>query len=90
MAREALNDEQALWIEQHHERFDGTGYPNALTALEISEGACLLALADSWDVMTTARGYSPAKSEPEALAECVSLAGAQFSPAACKALASIF
>jgi diguanylate cyclase (GGDEF)-like protein len=90
MAREALNDEQALWIEQHHERFDGTGYPNGLTALEISEGACLLALADSWDVMTTARGYSPAKSEPEALAECVSLAGAQFSPAACKALASIF
>jgi diguanylate cyclase (GGDEF)-like protein len=90
MAREALTDEQALWIEQHHERFDGAGYPKGLTGSEISEGASLLALADSWDVMTTARGYSPAKSEPEALAECVSLAGAQFSPAACKALASIF
>ena len=90
MAREALTDEQALWIEQHHERFDGTGYPNGLSGTEISQGASLLALADSWDVMTTARGYSPAKSEPEALAECVSLAGAQFSPAACKALATIF
>jgi diguanylate cyclase (GGDEF)-like protein len=90
MAREALSDEQALWIEQHHERFDGTGYPKGLTGAEISEGAGLLALADSWDVMTTVRSYSPAKSEQDALAECVSLAGAQFAPSACKALASIF
>jgi diguanylate cyclase (GGDEF)-like protein len=90
MAREALTDEQALWIEQHHERFDGTGYPNGLAGGDITEGAALLALADSWDVMTTVRSYSPAKSEPQALAECVSLAGAQFSPVACKALASIF
>jgi diguanylate cyclase (GGDEF)-like protein len=90
MAREALSDEQALWIEQHHERFDGTGYPKRLAGAEISEGAGLLALADSWDVMTTVRSYSPAKSEQDALAECVSLAGAQFTPSACKALASIF
>jgi diguanylate cyclase (GGDEF)-like protein len=90
MAREALNDEQALWIEQHHERPDGTGYPKGLTGAEISEGAGLLALADSWDVMTTVRSYSPAKSEADALAECVSLAGAQFTPVACKALATIF
>jgi diguanylate cyclase (GGDEF)-like protein len=90
MAREALTDEQALWIEQHHERFDGTGYPRGLTGTEISEGAGLLALADSWDVMTTVRSYSPAKSEQDALAECVSLAGAQFTPRACKALATIF
>jgi diguanylate cyclase (GGDEF)-like protein len=90
MAREAVSDEQALWIEQHHERFDGNGYPKGLTGDEISEGAALLALADSWDVMTTVRSYSPAKSEPDALAECVSLAGAQFSPGACKALATMF
>ena len=90
MSREALSDEQAMWIEQHHERFDGSGYPKGLAGPEISEGACLLALADSWDVMTTARSYSPAKSEADALAECVSLAGAQFSPTACKALAAIF
>jgi HD-GYP domain-containing protein (c-di-GMP phosphodiesterase class II) len=90
MAREALTDEQALWIEQHHERFDGTGYPNALAGGQLSEGAELLALADSWDVMTTVRSYSPAKSEREALAECLSLAGSQFTPTACKALASLF
>jgi diguanylate cyclase (GGDEF)-like protein len=89
MAREALTDEQALWIEQHHERFDGTGYPNGLAGAEISEGAGLLALADSWDVMTTVRSYSPAKPEEEALAECLSLAGSQFTPTACKALSRI-
>jgi diguanylate cyclase (GGDEF)-like protein len=90
MAREALSDEQARWIEQHHERFDGTGYPIGLTGPEMSEGAGLLALADSWDAMTTVRSYSPAKSEADALAECVLLAGAQFSPNACKALATLF
>ena len=80
MAREALTQEQAMWIEQHHERFDGTGYPNGLSGAQISEGAGLLALADSWAVMT---------SEPVALAECLSLAGSQFTPKACKALAAI-
>jgi len=90
IARDALSDEQALWIEQHHERFDGKGYPNGLSGSQISEGAALLALSDSWDVMTTVRSYSPAKSEAEALAECISLAGTQFSPTACKALASLF
>lgn len=90
MARVAVTEEQVLWMEQHHEHFDGTGYPNGLAGEEISEGAGLLALADSWDVMTTVRSYSPAKPEREALAECLSLAGSQFSPTACKALGTIF
>ena len=86
MAREALSEEQVLWIGQHHERFDGSGYPRGLAGAEISEGADLLALADSWDAMTTERIYSAPKPEPEALAECLALAGSQFSPAACEAL----
>jgi diguanylate cyclase (GGDEF)-like protein len=90
MAGEALSEEQVLWIAQHHERFDGTGYPAALKGEEISEGACLLALADSWDAMTTTRCYSPAKPEQEALDECRSLAGRQFSPGACSALEAVF
>ena len=89
MAREALSEEQVLWIGQHHERFDGTGYPNGLAGGEISEGADLLALADSWDAMTTERIYSPPKPEPEALAECLSLAGSQFNPTACEALHAV-
>jgi diguanylate cyclase (GGDEF)-like protein len=87
MAAEALTQDQVVWIRQHHERFDGTGYPRGLKGELISEGASLLALADSWDVMTTGRSYSPAKSEARALEECVSLAGSQFSPTACSALA---
>jgi diguanylate cyclase (GGDEF)-like protein len=90
MAGDALNDEQVRWIEQHHERFDGTGYPSGLADAQISDGAALLALADSWDVMTTERTYSPPKPEPVALAECLSLSGRQFSPAACEALEDIF
>jgi diguanylate cyclase (GGDEF)-like protein len=89
MAREALGEEQAMWIEQHHERFDGTGYPNGLAGAQISEGAGLLALADSWAVMTSVRSYGAAKPEAMALAECLSLAGSQFTPKACKALAAI-
>ena len=90
MARDALNDEQVLWIEQHHERFDGAGYPSGLAGAQISEGAQLLALADTWDVMTTTRSYSPSRPDREALAECLSLAGSQFGPTACKALDAIF
>jgi HD-GYP domain-containing protein (c-di-GMP phosphodiesterase class II) len=86
MAAEALEDAQVLWVAQHHERFDGGGYPHGLAGDQISEGAALLALADSWDVMTGERSYSPPKPEQAALAECVSLAGTQFSPKACKAL----
>jgi HD-GYP domain-containing protein (c-di-GMP phosphodiesterase class II) len=78
------------WIEQHHERFDGAGYPNGLSGAQISEGAGLLSLADSWAVMTSVRSYSAAKPERQALAECLSLSGKQFTPTACKALAAIF
>jgi diguanylate cyclase (GGDEF)-like protein len=90
IAGDALDEEQVLWIGQHHERFDGTGYPDGLSGEQISEGACLLALADSWDVMTTARSYSPAKTEQEALVECLALSGSQFSPDACNALQALF
>jgi HD-GYP domain-containing protein (c-di-GMP phosphodiesterase class II) len=89
MARDALSDEQVAWIGQHHERFDGTGYPNGLKGDEILDGADLLALADSWDAMTTERVYHQPKPEPEALSECLSLAGSQFSPAACRVLSAV-
>ena len=89
MARDALNEEQVAWIGQHHERFDGGGYPKGLKGDQILDGAGLLALADSWDAMTTERVYSAAKPAREALAECLSLAGSQFSPTACRALHAV-
>ena len=85
---DVLDAEQVAWIRSHHERPDGRGYPDALQGAEIPEGAALLAVADCFDVMTVARPYSRPKSEADALAECRSLVGAQFTSAAVAALAA--
>jgi diguanylate cyclase (GGDEF)-like protein len=85
---DVLDAEQVAWIRSHHERPDGRGYPDALRGDEIPEGAALLAVADCFDVMTVARPYSRPKSEADALAECRSLVGAQFTSASVAALAA--
>ena len=56
--REALTAEQVSWVRSHHERWDGNGYPDGLTAEECPEGARIMALADAWDVMTSDRIYT--------------------------------
>lgn len=81
-----LSKEQVSWIRAHHERPDGLGYPTGLRGEEVPEGAALIALADAWDVMIAGRPYSAAKSPEESFAECASLAGAQFSERAVRAL----
>lgn len=67
-------------IRSHHERYDGKGYPDGLKAEEIPLGARILAVADSYDAMTSARPYRNAMAPPEALAEIVDQAGKQFDP----------
>jgi diguanylate cyclase (GGDEF)-like protein len=81
IASEVLSDEQTTWLRGHHEHFDGRGYPDGLAGDAIAEGALLLALADSWDVMTSTRSYSEAMTPSQAIAECQRCAGTQFSPA---------
>lgn len=81
-----LAPDQVEWIRNHHERPDGTGYPQGLADAEIPEGAALLAVADAWDVMTAGRPYSPRKSADAALSECAQLAGIQFTRSAVGAL----
>ena len=81
-----LTPEQVAWIRIHHERPDGAGYPRGLSEHEIPEGAALLAVADAWDVMTSGRPYSAAKSVDRAVAECARLVGRQFTQAAVGAL----
>ncbi|HEY0870847.1 MAG TPA: HD domain-containing phosphohydrolase, partial [Acidothermaceae bacterium] len=49
-------------VSQHHERFDGTGYPLGLAGEEISVGARIVGLADAFEVMTAARPYKRAMS----------------------------
>jgi putative nucleotidyltransferase with HDIG domain len=56
-------------IEQHHERLDGSGYPKGLKGLEISLEAFIIAVADTFDAMTTDRPYRAALPVSHALAE---------------------
>jgi putative nucleotidyltransferase with HDIG domain len=70
----------AVTIVQHHERFDGTGYPAGLARDEISLGARIVAVADSFEVMTAARAYKKPMSVPAARRELARCAGSQFDP----------
>jgi HD-GYP domain-containing protein (c-di-GMP phosphodiesterase class II) len=66
-------------IRHHHERWDGTGYPDRLAGDAIPIGAAIVGLADAWDAMTTERPYSPALTVEEAAAEIRAGRGTQFS-----------
>ncbi|MBQ4634751.1 MAG: HD domain-containing protein, partial [Bacilli bacterium] len=59
-------------IRHHHERYDGNGYPDKLKCNEISLAAKIVALADSYDTMTSSRRYSNTiKNKEEALKEII-------------------
>ncbi|MBA2360707.1 MAG: HD-GYP domain-containing protein [Actinobacteria bacterium] len=64
----------------HHERWDGGGYPTGRSREQIPTGARILAVADSFDAMTSTRPYRPALSVGSALAEVRDCAGTQFDP----------
>ncbi len=65
-------------IAEHHERYDGTGYPLGLSGDDISEGARIVAVADAFEVMTAARAYKRAMSPALACQELATQAGTQF------------
>jgi HD-GYP domain-containing protein (c-di-GMP phosphodiesterase class II) len=67
-------------IRHHHERYDGTGYPNGLAGEDIPLGARIIHLADALDAMLTSRPYRPALGPVEALEQIRSGSGAQFCP----------
>ena len=67
-------------VLQHHERYDGNGYPNGLAGEEITLHARILAIADSFDAMTSDRSYRKAMSTEKALDELRKNAGTQFDP----------
>jgi diguanylate cyclase (GGDEF)-like protein/putative nucleotidyltransferase with HDIG domain len=76
-------------IRHHHERFDGTGYPQRLTGEEIPLGARIIHVADALDSMLTTRIYRAARSVDEALAEVQAKSGSQFCPRCVQALTRI-
>jgi putative nucleotidyltransferase with HDIG domain len=67
-------------VLSHHERYDGTGYPNGLRGDQICFGARVFAVIDAYDSMRSARVYRAAMAEEKAKAEIVRHSGTQFDP----------
>ena len=82
--------EASKLILYHHERYDGSGYPQGLGGEDIPMGARLIAVADAFDNMTTEHSYRKALSGNKAFAELNRCSGSQFCPVAIKAFKAGF
>ncbi|HEV8633639.1 MAG TPA: HD-GYP domain-containing protein [Chloroflexota bacterium] len=76
-------------VLQHHERYNGRGYPAGLRGEGIALGARIFAVADAFDAMTSARPYRPALDRAAALAEVARQRGRQFDPAVVDAFLAV-
>jgi len=76
-------------IAEHHERFDGTGYPAGASEHDISLGGRMVAVADAFDTMTAARSYKKPMAIVAARAELAHCAGGQFDPTVVRAFLGI-
>jgi putative nucleotidyltransferase with HDIG domain len=87
-----LSDWLGQWADtmaEHHEKYDGSGYPRGLAGQEISMGARIVAVADAYDVMTAIRSYKPAMTPQAARAELLACAGTHFDPAVVRAFLDV-
>jgi putative nucleotidyltransferase with HDIG domain len=73
---------EAAVVRNHHERWDGTGYPDRLRGDAIPIESRIILVADTYDAMTSDRPYRPALPRALALAEIERVAGSQLDPAA--------
>ena len=67
-------------VAQHHEKWDGSGYPLGLKGEEIDLNARIFAVADAFDAMTRQTPYAPHRSAEDAIKEIEACAGTQFDP----------
>ncbi len=77
------------WIELHHERWDGSGYPNGLRGEQIPLGARVIAVAEAFDGMRTPMPYRAELSEHDALQQIQSGAGTLYDPRVVSALLKV-
>ncbi len=77
------------WVKAHHEKWDGTGYPDGLSGTGIPLAGRIIALADTYDAMTSTRPYRTALSHEVAISEINRCAGTQFDPELAKLFVSI-
>ncbi len=92
---EALLRGMAPWLgdwvsaaTEHHERYDGNGYPRGVTGEDIGLGGRIVAVADAYDVMTSSRSYKKPLPLEAARLELVRNAGSQFDPVVVRAFLS--
>ncbi len=76
-------------IRHHHERWDGRGYPDGLAGEEIPQGARIVAVADSFDAMTTMRVYQDAVAQEKAISEIKAGIGVRYDPQVVEAFLSL-
>ena len=82
----AFLGEAKLVVRHHHERWDGTGYPDGLAGEGIPLAARIFAVADALDAMTTDRPYRPASPLARRATIIAAAAGTQFDPGVVEAL----
>jgi diguanylate cyclase (GGDEF)-like protein len=78
----------AKLVRASHERWDGTGYPDATAGCDIPLGARIIAVCDAYDAMVSDRPYRRGRSAAAAMAELRRCAGTQFDPAVVDAFAA--
>ncbi len=81
-ANEFFEENHRAIVRNHHERWDGKGYPDGLAGESIPLEAQIVAVADAYDAMTTDRPYKGKKSPEQAAAEIMRCTGTHFSPRA--------
>jgi putative nucleotidyltransferase with HDIG domain len=72
-------------VLHHHEKYDGSGYPQGLRGKEIPLGARIIAVADAYHAMTSDRPYRPGMSQHQAVSELLRCVGTHFDPAVVEA-----
>lgn len=79
----------AAAVEEHHERYDGAGYPRGISGSDISLGGRIVAVTDSYETMTAHRPYRRARSSAKARAELVRCSATHFDPTIVRAFLEI-
>jgi HD-GYP domain-containing protein (c-di-GMP phosphodiesterase class II) len=72
--------EASYIVRHHHERLDGSGYPDGLSGKQITSGLRVVSLCDAYDAMTSPRPWRPALSREDAVAKLLEEKGAKFDP----------
>jgi putative nucleotidyltransferase with HDIG domain len=81
--------EVGLVVRSHHERWDGTGYPDRLAREQIPYGARIIAACDTWNAMRTDRSYRRALSYEVAMTELLACSGTQLDPHVVEVLVAV-